>query len=53
MDTGEDIINNQRYRGTLRSCNNYITFIRNKLWEEGKIKIDGYSYEEWKKEREI
>lgn len=26
--------------------------LRNKLWKEGKIRIDGYTYQEWIEHRE-
>ena len=39
---------NCRIFSTLETDTNSISELRTKLWKEGKIKIDGTTYKEWK-----
>ncbi len=38
--------------GTGKNLDSYIHELREKLWKEDKIRIGGYTYSEWKRERE-
>lgn len=47
-----DNINSQIYNSALQELNLTISELRTKLWKEDKIKIDGYTYSEWKRSKE-
>ena len=51
MGTWEDI-DDHKYTTFLREVDLEIHSLRDKLWKEDKIRIDGYTYSEWKKEQE-
>lgn len=46
MGIGEDI------EEPLYELNLYIAKLREKLWKEDKIKLNGYTFSEWVKEQE-
>ena len=48
MDIREDIGASFFNDEEVESIENYISALRKKLWREGKILIEGYTYSEWK-----
>lgn len=47
MDIGQDI-EDQLFTAQVRSTEIEMSALRDKLWREGKIRIEGYTYSEWK-----
>ena len=48
MDIREDLNNHEKFK----TLSTFIMELRDKLWREDKIRIEGYTYSEWKKEQE-
>jgi hypothetical protein len=47
MGIREDL-NNQLYNDELKAITTNISELRQKLWKEGKIRLEGLTYSEWK-----
>ena len=36
----------------VNNLNSYMSYLRDKLWREDKLRINGYTFSEWKEEQE-
>ena len=52
MGIREDL-DNQLYNAELRAITINISELRRKLWKDNKIRIEGVTYDEWKREHYI